>query len=168
MTPDQIPLRDIHLPPPVSWWPPAPGWWLLLGLLVGVALWWAARRRRTAARPLSTELGSLNDEVWRRWRDIKGLCEQGLNCTAVARELSVLMRQVALSMHPRRNVAGLTGEAWLRFLDQRLGSDLFRCGAGRVLITAPYRAADSADIRSCMQVCEQWLRASLAQTTAVR
>ncbi len=26
-------LRDIHLPPPISWWPLAPGWWLVI--LVG-------------------------------------------------------------------------------------------------------------------------------------
>ena len=27
-------LKDIHLPPPISWWPPAPGWWILAVLII--------------------------------------------------------------------------------------------------------------------------------------
>ncbi|MBK8960777.1 MAG: DUF4381 domain-containing protein [Proteobacteria bacterium] len=52
----ELPLRDIHLPEPVSWWPLAPGWWLCLALLVmltAAALWWwrgaPMRRLRRAA-----------------------------------------------------------------------------------------------------------------------
>ncbi|WP_152413228.1 DUF4381 family protein, partial [Xanthomonas graminis] len=37
MTPQQLPLRDVHLPPAPAWWPPAPGW-LLLGAAVLLAL----------------------------------------------------------------------------------------------------------------------------------
>jgi hypothetical protein len=31
--PDQLALRDIHMPPSPPWWPPAPGWWVLAGVL---------------------------------------------------------------------------------------------------------------------------------------
>ena len=36
--PASLPLRDIHLPDPVSWWPLAPGWLALIMLLVIVVL----------------------------------------------------------------------------------------------------------------------------------
>ncbi|MGH8222486.1 MAG: DUF4381 family protein, partial [Woeseiaceae bacterium] len=39
MDPQQIPLRDLHLPEAVGWWPPAPGWWLLIALAVAALLW---------------------------------------------------------------------------------------------------------------------------------
>ena len=54
MDPDQLPLRDLHLPDPVGWWPPAPGWWLLLATLAMLLIWLAvvlrSRHRRGAAR----------------------------------------------------------------------------------------------------------------------
>ena len=34
MDPDQLPLRDLHLPEAVGWWPLAPGWWVLIALAI--------------------------------------------------------------------------------------------------------------------------------------
>ena len=42
MDPEQIPLRDLHLPDAISWWPLAPGWWIVLGLaLIANFLKWS-------------------------------------------------------------------------------------------------------------------------------
>ena len=38
MDPEQIPLRDLHLPEAVGWWPLAPGWWVLIALAVAHAV----------------------------------------------------------------------------------------------------------------------------------
>ena len=63
MGPDQLPLRDLHLPEPINWWPLAPGWWLVIALVLfalGWLLWQAWRKyqfhapRRYAIRELAT------------------------------------------------------------------------------------------------------------------
>ncbi|MEM8682735.1 MAG: DUF4381 domain-containing protein [Pseudomonadota bacterium] len=33
MNPTEIPIRDLHLPPEISWWPLAPGWWVILAIV---------------------------------------------------------------------------------------------------------------------------------------
>ena len=35
MDPEQIPLRDLHLPEAIGWWPLAPGWWVVIALVAG-------------------------------------------------------------------------------------------------------------------------------------
>lgn len=48
--PDDLPLRDIHLPPAPPWWPPAPGWWVLffsVCVAILLAYWLYRRARRT-------------------------------------------------------------------------------------------------------------------------
>ena len=58
-----LPLRDIHLPAPISWWPPAPGWWLLLfgipTLLILLAWLWRWVRRKTVRKLALAELESI-------------------------------------------------------------------------------------------------------------
>ena len=54
MDPEQLPLRDLHLPDAIGWWPLATGWWILLGLAFAMLLvwtWlWLKKRKRDAAR----------------------------------------------------------------------------------------------------------------------
>ena len=56
-------LKDIHLPPAVSWWPPAPGWWILVVLFVLLTVlcaWWLYRRYERG-RPRIEALRILKD-----------------------------------------------------------------------------------------------------------
>ena len=139
-------LRDIHTPPSVPWWPPAPGWWLLLLLAVVAAVlfwwWWRARAwRRQALRELQAlelEFHSSGDVV-----------------TCVAR-VSALVRRVALSV--RTPVAAVTGEAWLKYLDELGRTQEFSGGIGRVLITAPYARAESVDVPQLIKLVRRWLK----------
>lgn len=139
MDPTQIPLRDLHLPEPVGWWPLAPGWWVLiaialfgLGYLARLAWlrWRSNRLRRIALRELSVLA-----------RDY----EQGAELVALSKRLSELLRRAMLAYAPRREVAGLTGAAWLGWLDRGLDDRPFTTGAGRVLEELPYRREQAED-----------------------
>ncbi len=143
-------LRDIHLPPAPPLWPPAPGWWLLALLALAVAAfgarrvylaWHRGRGRRAALRALA----SLRDRL-----------RSGEAPDVLGAELSTLMRRAALIRHPRARVAGLTGRAWLEFLDD--DAHRFSEGVGRSLVSAPYARAQSVDVEALLSLCEQWLR----------
>jgi hypothetical protein len=133
MDPEQIPLRDLHLPEAVGWWPLAPGWWVLIALAI-VALgfllraWLRIRARGAARRYALRELNAIE----RRYEERKNPVEFGAN-------LSELLRRTMLAYAPRQNVAGLTGDAWLEWLDQGLAQPVFRDGPGRQIVELPYR-----------------------------
>jgi len=151
MDPQKLPLRDIHLPEPVSWWPPAPGWWLVLALSIGLAALavWLYRRPRRRKAPRRLALREL-EQIRRSYaghRDPRRL----------AAELSVLLRRTAISLFPRAEVAGLTGEAWLGYLDGVLGDGRFAHGVGRQLVSAPYRPAAAIDAEALLTLCREWI-----------
>lgn len=136
MDPQQIPLRDLHLPDPTGWWPLAPGWWFLIALaLAGLGYLlrnaWLDWRRNAPRRLALRELARLRGEY-----------ERGVDIVTFARELSELLRRAMLACAPRAEVAGLTGARWLEWLDRGLDDRPFSDGPGRVLISLPYRGAD--------------------------
>lgn len=161
MDPRSIPLHDIHLPPPVGWWPPAPGWWalgalLLAALVLGARAW---RNRRRSPAPSHADLVA---EVWRTWQDLQGTFADPHAVVDGVQQLSALIRRVALTLHARGEVAGLTGDKWLQFLDGPLGGTEFRNGPGRLLASAPYQSGvgqmEPGEVERCVQLCERWLK----------
>lgn len=146
-------LKDIHLPPAISAWPPAPGWWLLAALVLAAAafagrLFLRRWRYRRAARQAAAELRALAA----RYR------AEG-DAMALARALSPLLRQAALAYFPRTEVAGLTGENWLAFLDRSGGGGRFAAGPGRALVDAPYRPGAAVAAEALLAACAAWLAA---------
>ncbi len=152
--PAALPLRDIHLPAPVSWWPPAPGWWALAGLaLAAVALVLVLRRRRARARTTLRALARAQLQALRRRHQVQP------DPQALVRGLSELLRRACLGLYPRHECAALTGEAWLALLDRTLGDGRFSQGPGRVLADAPYRPTPRVDAEALLALGEEWVRA---------
>ncbi len=148
-------LRDIHLPDAISWWPPAPGWWGLLLLVVLVVLsiktFVEMRQRREARATAIKSLETLTHSF-----------EQDRNQHKLVSALSVLLRRICLSYYPRKEVAGLSGEAWLGFLDTHLGKSNqttpFSKGPGRILVTAPYQDLIEIDGQALLSLCRDWIK----------
>lgn len=137
MDPGQIPLRDLHLPDAISWWPLAPGWWAVIAVaLIGLGfllrLWLRARADSAARR-----------YALRQLEDIVQAYDEHRNLVRFGASLSNLLRRTMLAYAPRLDVAGLTGEAWLRWLDLGLAQPVFAEGPGRQLLELPYRNPDS-------------------------
>lgn len=151
-TPDTLPLRDIHLPPAISWWPPAPGWWLLLlvfVLLIAVIYMLREHRQRRHFRQLA--LCQL-EELERQY-------DEQANAQQLLQGLSRLLRQTNLLHFPRSDCAGLVGEAWLAFLDQRLDEKPFSQGVGRLLADGPYLPqSEVIDAKALLSLCRRWLQ----------
>ncbi|NIK34933.1 hypothetical protein FHY15_004129 [Xanthomonas arboricola] len=126
MSPQSLPLRDVHLPPSPPWWPLAPGWWLAIAavvLVLGSAWWWWHRRRQQQRRWLA----AFDAELQRATTSAQRLAA-----------LSVLLRRAARSVDAQAD--RLQGEAWLQFLDGRKSkTQVFSQGPGRALLDGGFQ-----------------------------
>ncbi|MFZ1386057.1 MAG: DUF4381 domain-containing protein [Thiolinea sp.] len=154
MNPTELALRDIHLPTEISWWPLAWGWWLLIVLavlgLVALVWWWLKRPAHTQQINLSAQASALQelDRIEQQYNN---------DPLGLVRELSVLLRRIAISLYGRRSVAGLTGITWLQFLDKQGGSPVFSQRFQQALTELPYRAQGNVDVQALVQEVRQWL-----------
>lgn len=151
-------LQEIAPPPPVSYFPQTGGWLVLLGLLLLVLTVWLWRRwRRYQSNRYRREARAELDGLQSR------LGEPEHYASSLA-ALPALIKRTTLGFAPRAQVAALSGEDWLRFLDATLAAKTktktavsadigenapdtpFQRGAGRLLWSCAYR--DAAFLRA--------------------
>ena len=151
-------FREVTLPDSISYAPQTAGWYILLGLalalvsclLIHFLLQWHRNRYRRYAL---LRLGTIE-------RDIR---EPSRRADALA-ALPALVKRTALACFPREEVADLSGEAWLKFLDQTYSGRGFTKGAGRLLPVLSYqgpakaRNVPEADARALISLTETWIR----------
>lgn len=148
MQQDQDPLsalQPLHAPPPIPWWPPAPGWWLLallLMMLIGLG-WWLygkGRLRRAALRELK-------------------MIESQADAPRQVALLNQLLKRYALACYPSMEVASLSGEPWLAFLDAHGGKGEFSKGRGELLASQPY-SGDAPSLDGVLKLARSWIKAN--------
>ncbi len=150
-------LHDIVSAPHVSWWPLAPGWYLLAATLFLALLWlvsfWRCYRRRNAYRRAA--LAQL-DHLELQLHDLE-------QRQATLRELPELVKRTALAAWPRAEVAGLSGELWLVWLDNSWQRQRFTEGPGRLLPQLSYAAAEhlsalpEAEVAELVAMIRAWI-----------
>jgi len=101
-------LKDIALPPPVSFLPQTWGWLLVAVLLAAAALIWAMVAYRKWQRD------AYRREALKRLDDIETAMVQGKAEAIDA--LCELVKRAALSAWPRAEVAALSGAEWATFV----------------------------------------------------
>ena len=145
-------LKDIHLPPAVSWWPPAPGWWVLavfFVLLIVLCAWWF-RRRYERSRP--------RIEALRILKDLQVQHDKSPIALTTLRTLSQLLRRTALSFYQQEEVASLQGEEWLKFLDKTGQTTEFTVGAGKIFGTNLYQPEPDFEIEVLFPLVSKWVK----------
>lgn len=145
-------LRDIHLPSPIELWPPAPGWFVLAIFaflaLLAAAVWLYVRwRREQYRRDAVSELEGLLAQYWKE-QDTQAYLNQCAN----------LLKRVALTRYQRTDVASLTGEAWVRFLDRTAGTQEFTMGAGQALIQGSYEKDPEIAVEALHKAARYWIK----------
>ena len=163
MNPQDIPLRGLHLPEAISWWPLAPGWWVLIAVLLVTAVLlvraWLKRHAQSAARR----------KALRQLEESRSAFAYHGDPVVLGAEVSELLRRAMLAYAPRAEVAGLTGDAWLAWLDRDLDESQFQRGAGRALLDLPYRnqetAAKDVDIDGLLAAVRERLQTPVGRGT---
>ncbi|MEN8236846.1 MAG: DUF4381 domain-containing protein [Pseudomonadota bacterium] len=149
-------LHDIEGIDAIAWWPLAPGWWGIISLvLISVVLLGVyIQRRRRLARSWQQDVASQLCEM-----------EQKLTPTtavATAKELSEIIRRIAIQQFSRKQCAALEGKAWLRWLKNHDPNQFDWQTQGEWLITVVYAPSTTSipieHLRNCLAAIKRWIQ----------
>jgi hypothetical protein len=125
-------IKEIILPEPVSYTPQTVGCWILFSIIGLLFIWWAWRRYVTwrfnrYRREALTELAEIEQHLNRKPERISALAA-----------MAALVKRTAIHAFGRSNVAELSGQTWLEFLDRTGAGDNFSHGQDRLLSEFAY------------------------------
>jgi len=149
---NELQLRDIHLPDPVSWWPPAPGWWILL-ILIFVAIYFIPRLIKKLKQV------PLNKQAISELKQIENNYQTHQDKTRLVQELSILLRRSCMSYVSRKEIASLTGSEWIKQLNTLTKNNYFSDEVSETLLNAPYQKDHAYNAETLLTSCHNWVNA---------
>ena len=140
---------EVIAPADVSWLPQTTAWWWLGAALLGLAghrLWkrwrhWYLNRYRREANNRLQQL------------------EASANSGTLVQDINRLLKLTALAAFSREQVAKLSGEDWVDFLNRRCPGAPFTAEQGRLLALSTYRveAIDTPAARQLLAASRSWI-----------
>lgn len=131
-------LADIHLPAQVSWWPPAPGWWIIIVIIL-LFIYSGSKfiQKKLHQAKYKKQAREELQKISRFW-------QKQQNLIATASHLSSLIRRIALANNKGlnnklANVASLTDQQWLLYLEQQPGLKNISKQYHDILLQLPYQ-----------------------------
>lgn len=146
-------LRDVHLPPDPSWWPPAIGWWLV-ALLILLALGWTcqqlfqAYKKRAPSRAARAQL----TDLYHRYQAGE------ISAIEYLHNSNELLKRLMVRAYQQTSYARLSGDAWLRVLDEISGTSKFTSGSADVLGNVRFSAEPEVDVEQLHSALQQVLK----------
>lgn len=143
-------LKDIAPPPEPAWWLLSPAYLVVIGSIITVAvLAWFTLRHRT--------VNCLVTRVDQDLQRIRSAYHHDQDARQLALELSKWLKQVSILAFPQRQPERLTGQPWLKFLDESLAGNDFSNGKGKAFGGSIYREQPDLDAPEMVALCQQWL-----------
>lgn len=144
-------LKDIHLPIPISMWPLAPGWIMLIILSTLILSyvfyrWYEAKQKKHTVKFALAQL-----------KKLQGLTLHNPQNINIAAEISTLIRRTALHYFRREDIAGLSGEQWLNFLNRSGNTNRFNQEVANLITDAPYQKTTNKDLTPLFDITKTWL-----------
>lgn len=140
-------ILEVQPPQPVSWWPATPGWLVLAGIALLLLARWALLRWRRWQRD------RYRREALARLAGLSGDAHHQVAATAV------ILKSAALAAYPRREIASLSGNDWLGWLEAR--GARFSDSSRRLLAEGQYHRryeAAPAALEQLVAESSAWLR----------
>jgi hypothetical protein len=141
---------EVVSPAAINWWPQTAGWWWVGAALVVVLGRYGWRRLRHWYR--------------NRYRGEATARLQQLAATSASDnwllELNRLLKLTALAAFSREQVASLSGEAWVNFLNRQCTTPPFSAQQGQLLALGTYtgQTVAAAHRQQMVDACLTWVR----------